>query len=96
MDFGPDTFVVRVQDDCAMQPAFREGEYVYVDPDERAEPGRYVAVELGAEAVAVRLLVEAGGRRLLRALDPDEPDLVLDESNETMVLGVAVFKGATP
>ncbi len=38
-------------------------------------------------------LAEMDGRRVLRALCGDWPELVLDAVNETMILGVVVFAG---
>ena len=36
--------MVRLSDGCGMEPEFRAGDFVYVDPDEPAEPCRFVAV----------------------------------------------------
>lgn len=91
MHFGPETFVVRVVD-CAMEPAFRRGDFVYVDPDVPMKPGHFVAVRKSG-AMTVRLLDEEHGRRALRKLSPDEVDCVLDSTNETMICGVVVCRG---
>ena len=47
MDFGPNTFVVRLADGGGMAPAFQTGDFVYVDPDDLAEPGRFVGARGG-------------------------------------------------
>ena len=75
--FGRETFIVRVAED-AMAPRVRVGDYVWVDPDEPAVHGSFVAVRdpgRGGETV-VRLLVERDGRRILRALDERCPKRV--------------------
>jgi len=41
--FGRETFIVRVAED-AMAPRVRAGDYIWVDPDEPAVDGRFVAV----------------------------------------------------
>ena len=94
--FGRETFIVRVAED-AMAPRVRMGDYVWIDPDEPATPGRFVAVRdpgRGGETV-VRLLVERDGRRFLRALDERCPERIVDASNETDIRGVVVFVGNT-
>ena len=41
-------------------------------------------------------MVERDGGRVLRALDGDWPEIVLDRDNETMILGTVVFAGSKP
>ena len=94
--FGPETFIVRVAED-AMAPRVRAGDYIWIDPDEPAVDGRFVAVRdlgRGGETV-VRLLVERDGRRILRALDERCPERIVDAGNETDIRGVVVFVGNT-
>ena len=70
------------------------GDYLYVDRDEPARAGRFVAIRdpENVAATARRYDVE-DGRRVLRALTRVKPECVLDAANETMVLGVVVFAG---
>ena len=94
--FGRETFIVRVAED-AMAPRVQAGDYVWIDPDEPAVDGRFVAVRdpgRGGETV-VRLLVERDGRRVLRALDERCPERTVDAGNETDIRGVVVFVGNT-
>ena len=94
--FGSDTFIVRIAED-AMAPRIRVGDYVWVDPDEPAADGRFVAVrdpDRGGETV-VRLLVERDGCRTLRAFDERCPERTVDAGNETDIQGVVVFVGNT-
>ena len=94
--FGRDTFIVRIADD-AMAPRVRAGDYVWVDPDEPAVDGSFVAVRdpaRGGETV-VRLLVERDGRRTLHALDERVPERTVDAGNEIDIRGVVVFVGNT-
>ena len=92
--FGAETFIVRIAED-AMAPRVREGDYVWIDPDEPMADGRFVAVrdpERGGETV-VRQLVERDGRRYLRAFDGRCPERTVDAGNETDIRGVVVFVG---
>ena len=79
---------------ASMAPRFLDGDYLYVDPDVPAAPGRYIAVG-GAEVgeTTVRLFVLQQGRRVMRALAAGWPEWTLDADNETMILGVVVFAG---
>ena len=94
--FGRETFIVRVAED-AMAPRVRAGDYIWVDPDEPAVDGRFVAVRDPGRSgeTVVRLLVERDGRRILRALDERCPERIVDAGNETDIRGVVVFMGNT-
>ncbi|MXY55307.1 MAG: hypothetical protein F4Y41_02750 [Gammaproteobacteria bacterium] len=83
-----------MKDDSAA-PYVRGGEWVWVDPDEPAEPGRLVAAWAdAAESVTiVRLMVVDGELRVLRAPDGGLPDIAVTRDNETMIRGVVVFVG---
>ena len=90
---GPETFAIRVADD-SMEPRFGAGDHVYVDPDEPARDGRFVAVrDPESREPVVRLYCVEDGRRVLRALAPGWPERELTTDNETDLLGVAVFAG---
>ena len=94
--FGRDTFIVRIAED-AMAPRVREGDYVWIDPDEPAADGRFVAMRdpaRGGETV-VRQLIERDGRRILRAFDERCPERIVDADNETDIRSVVVFVGNT-
>ena len=93
---GPESFFLRM-DDASMSPRFEAGDWLYVDPDEPAEPGRYVGIEDPESGVrTARLMVERDGRPALRALDGGWPEIALDHDNETMILGTVVFAGSKP
>ena len=91
MNYGPETFVVRMEDD-AMVPLLPRGHWAFVDPDEPMAPGLLVAFET-ADGVLVRRLVEEGGGLILRACDPAWPDIVVTADNETRIRGTVVAIG---
>ena len=96
MAAGGETFAVRMRDH-SMAPRFNAGEWLFVDPDEPAVPGRFVAIEDPAGGGrTVREMAMVGGRRVLRALDADWPEIVVNGDNETMILGTVVFWGGLP
>ena len=91
MRFGPEVFVLCVPDE-AMRPAFRAGEYAYVDPDEPTRPGCFVAVRR-EDATTVRLYAEERGRRVLRTLNPERVESEVNACNETEIRGVVMLWG---
>ena len=84
--------MVRLADD-AMAPVFREGDFVFVDPDVPMQPGDFVAVGREGSTTEVRQLVEEQGKRVLRTLNRGDTHCVVTADNETMIRGVAVFWG---
>ena len=64
--FGRETIIVRIAED-AMAPRVRAGDYVWVDPDEPAADGRFVAVRDPAHDAET---ARPAPRRARRAPDP--------------------------
>lgn len=91
MHFGPETFLLRVSDD-AMAPTFRAGDFAYVDPDVPMESGHFVVCQDKA-GLTVRQYNTVEGTRMLRTLNPESVDVVVNVDNETMIRGVVVFWG---
>ena len=89
---GRDTFVVRVEGD-AMAPAFRDGDYAWVDPDEFAADGRFVGVRDPTGKTVVRRLRREDGRVLLRTLNPPRVERELVGDEEMQIEGAVVFVG---
>ena len=83
--------MVRVPND-AMRPAFRAGDFAYVDPDAPVVPGAIVCMRRDG-TTTVRLYAEESGRRMLRTFDPDRVECEVDASDEKMIRGVVVILG---
>lgn len=67
------TFALRVRG-ISMEPRYRDGEVIYVDPAVMPEHGRNVVVKLANEEQAMfRHLVAEGDKMFLQALNPDWP-----------------------
>ena len=93
MQYGPETFIVRMEDD-SMAPAVVRGGYAFVDPDEPMASGRLVGVDdPDGGRTTVRWLVAEDGRRFLRAEDPGWSELEIDYDNETLIRGTVVLVG---
>ena len=88
-----DTFVLRVRGE-SMEPRFCDGDLIFVDPAVPADHGRFVVVrgEESGDATFKQLIVE-GGRKYLKALNPDWPQRIVESDASATICGVVVFKG---
>jgi len=87
------TFILRVKG-ASMEPRFYNGDLIFVDPDIVAESGKYVVVKLeDADEATFKQLIIEGGRKYLKALNPDWPERIVELGDTTKVCGVVVFKG---
>ncbi len=91
--YGLDTFVVRVEDND-MAPAIRNGDYVWVNPDEPAADGRLVGVrDPQAGKMVIRRIGRADGRIVLHTFNPPRVERVLVGDEERRIEGAVVFVG---
>lgn len=90
---SPDTFVLRVRG-VSMEPRFRNGDLIFVDPHVDPISGRFVVVRLddSQEATFKQLIIEEG-RQYLKALNPDWPNPIIEADANATICGVVVFKG---
>jgi SOS-response transcriptional repressor LexA len=71
------TYALRVRGD-SMEPKFPAGCIIIVEPEEQAEPGKYVVVRQNADQDATfKQLVQDGGRHYLKPLNPRYPIMEL-------------------
>lgn len=83
---GRRAFALRVRDDL-MEPEFTPGATIIVDPDARAESGRYVIAQVDGQAVFRQLVID-GGATYLKPLNPRYPISIMPKG--TAILGVVV------
>ena len=77
----------------AMEPEFREGWLVYVDPDTVAQHGDFVVARLEGRAVPIlRQLVMEGGVSYLRATNPTQPEPLVPLA-AGQILGRVIYQG---
>lgn len=89
---GPDAFACLVQDNA--MNALPRGSYVVVDPDQSAEPGRYVlAWSAAARRAVVRRwrALDLHGAGVLLADSPDYPPIPLADASDGRVVGRVVL-----
>ena len=88
-----ETFVLRVRG-ASMEPKFREGELIFVDPLAPVSHGKFVIVRLEASnEVTFKQWIEEEGKKYLKTLNPDWPHRIIEVDADTTVCGVIVFKG---
>ena len=88
-----DSYVLRVHG-ISMEPKFRDGDLIFVDPQVEPVSGKYVVVMLEdtAEATFKQLIIE-GGHQYLKALNPEWPNRIVEVNQNARICGVVVFKG---
>lgn len=87
---GPHAYALRVRGD-SMEPEFRDGDVIVVDPEQRARNGSYVVVRLEADQEATfKQFVVDGPRRYLKPLNSRYPIMEID--GEAVICGVVVEK----
>lgn len=88
---GPHTFALRVRG-VSMEPKYRDGAVIYVDPDRAADHLSNVVVRIEGEAeVTFKQLVVEGSKRFLRPLNPDWPGQKLIEiGSQATICGVVI------
>jgi len=90
---SPSAFALRVRG-VSMEPKYQDGDIIFVDPEVQANHGRNIVVRLdNEEAATFKQLVEEGGKRYLRPLNPDwpGPKLIPINGNAT-ICGVVIGK----
>ncbi len=88
-----ESYILRVRG-TSMEPVFQEGDLIFVDPCAPPDHGKYVVVRLddSNEATFKQLVIE-GGRKYLKALNPDWPDRIIEVNVKATICGVIIFKG---
>lgn len=83
-------FALRVKND-SMEPEFREGDIVIVNPDRQAENGHYIVAKNGDHEATLKQLILDGPKVLLKPLN-DRYDIIDMTGQEFRIVGVVVFK----
>lgn len=86
---GPKAFILRVEG-MSMEPKFKEGDKIVIDPSLEALPGHYVAAKRTSDqAATLKQLRQEGKEIYLYALNPDWPDRIIRMSEEWTICGRA-------
>jgi len=86
---GPRTFALRVRG-VSMEPKYRNGAIIFVDPGKQADHGSNAMVRLEDEKEATfKQLVIEGDKRFLKPLNPNWPDQLIHNGTAT-ICGVVI------
>lgn len=88
---GPSTFALRVRG-VSMEPKYRDGAIIYIDPDRSADHLSNVVVRIEGESeVTFKQLVIEGDKRFLRPLNPDWPGpKLISIDSAAIICGVVI------
>lgn len=89
---GGRMFALKVKNDC-MEPEFREGERIIIDPDTQVENGDFVVVRDNKNDEATfKQLKKYGKKIILHPLNPKYDDIELDQDKRYVIVGKVVGK----
>lgn len=89
---GKRMFALKIKNDC-MEPEFREGETIIVDPDIEPSSGDYVVVRDNKNDEATfKQLKKYGKKIILHPLNPKYQDIELDHDERYVIVGKVVGK----
>jgi len=78
----------------SMEPEYKDGDIIYVDPDRQPINGSHVVVRLAQSNEATfKKLVMDGGKVYLQALNPDWPERIIQINGDAEIVGVVFFSG---
>ncbi|MDX8384839.1 MAG: S24 family peptidase, partial [Ghiorsea sp.] len=91
-NIGDNAFALRIEGD-SMQPEFRAGEYVAVDPSREVRNGSFVVAKLKDtnEATFKQFFVDAG-RTYLKPLNSAYPIMDVTDNESFLICGVVIQK----
>lgn len=89
---GARMFALKVKSDC-MEPEFREGERIIINPDIQPENGDFVVVRDNKKNEATfKQLKKYGKKIILHPLNPKYQDIELDNDKRYVIVGKVVGK----
>ncbi|MEM7827718.1 MAG: XRE family transcriptional regulator [Candidatus Aenigmatarchaeota archaeon] len=88
---GRNVFALRVKGD-SMEPEFKEGEIIIVNPHLQVEPGDYVIFKNDDDEVTFKQLKRYNDIYVLHPLNPSYPDIVLSKEQRYRIIGKVVEK----
>ncbi|SDG86463.1 Peptidase S24-like [Pseudomonas flavescens] len=94
---GPRTYVLRVRGESMYnphgRPSFRDGDFIFVDPDRPAINKSLIIAKLDddQEATFKQLVIE-GAKQYLKALNPSWPEPIIQIHEDASISGVVISK----
>jgi SOS-response transcriptional repressor LexA len=88
---GEHNFGLKIKGD-SMEPEFKEGEVVVINPTAKAENGDYVIVKNHEEEATFKQYKRYDNTKILHPLNPRYNDIVLNKDKEYRIVGVVMEK----
>lgn len=87
------SFALKVQG-SSMEPRFRQGDQIFIDPEAQIENGSLVIARLDNENQATfKQLIIEGDKKFLKALNPDWPQRFIEINGNCTIVGKVIYKG---
>lgn len=87
------TFVLQLQA-ISMEPLFRDGDLIFIDPGADVRHGSYVVARLDDENEATfKQLIIEGGQKYLKPVNPNWPEQIIPINGNCTIVGPVVFSG---
>jgi repressor LexA len=84
---GESTFFIKAMGDSMVGRGIFDGDYILVNPSQKAAEGDIIAARVGEEAT-IKTLAHENGAIVLKAANPAEKDVIVDSREDFSVLGV--------
>ena len=94
---GKHTYILQVEGESMFDPrgpkSFRNGDYIFVDPERQPESGSLVIAKKDDEQAATfKQLIIEGEKKYLKALNRDWPERILEIDDSTRICGVVICR----
>lgn len=87
------TFVLKVQG-ISMEPVFKDGDLIFVDPERQAEHNSYVVVRInGNNQATFKQLIVDNGINFLQPANKNWPEQIIKIKEDSTIVGVVIFAG---
>lgn len=91
-NYGENAYALRVRG-ASMEPRFREGEIIVINPDGAPNSGKFViARKEGSKEVTFKQLIREGDEAYLKAINPQWPEPIIRMDEAWHICGVVVCK----
>lgn len=91
-NYGENAYALRVRG-ASMEPRFREGEIIVVNPHASPDNGKFViARKEGSKEVTFKQLIREGDEAYLKAINPQWPEPIIRMDEAWHICGVVVCK----
>lgn len=91
-NYSKNAYALRVRG-ASMEPRFREGEIIVINPDGAADSGKFViARKEGSKDVTFKQLIREGDEAYLKAVNPQWPEPIIRMDEAWHICGVVVCK----